>query len=250
MLNEFLFDSRGYDVVRSVIEPTRLDAANAAIDALDAWRCLIGRDEAPCGRWTHSLDEVVRYVCEIGDGHIQVGPVVGFPNALSDLLHHPTLVAILAQMFPHGFYLDHASLSLAREGSPGIELHGGGHEQDPRQGYRVHRGVWDMGLSILVISLGESPAPRGGTALVPGSHKADFMPSGPVPQPADFPSSDWVTGPNLHPGDVLAFPEALMHGAFPWTCPWERRALIIKAYPAHIRNLNGCVRAATEPFWS
>jgi len=251
VLDPFLFDSRGYDVIRSAVDPVAIAKANAAIDALDVWdRIHQGAHESPRGRWTRTTDDLVRYRCVIGTGHVQVGPVIAWPEPIAGLVCHPVVLSVLAELFPEGHYVDHASLSLAHAGSPGVALHGGGHERDLRQGYRLVGGSWDIGLSIVMISLVDSPKRNGGTALVPGSHKANFAPSRVAPTPEEFDVSDWVSGVTLNAGDLLVFPEALMHGAFPWRNPWERRILIVKAYPVHISNLNSRMRSGSEPFWS
>lgn len=250
VLDPFLFDTRGYDVVRSAIEPAAVAVANAVIDDLDVWARL--RDQiggAAPGVWGRTEDDVAGFLCVIGPGHIQVGPVTEWRSGLSDLVCHASVTSVLTLLFPEGYYVDHVSLSLAQAGAPGIGLHGGGYERDLRQAYRFHGGTWDTGLSIVMISLVVSPAREGGTALVPGSHKANLAPKGALPSPEEFAASDWVTGMSLNAGDILVFPEALMHGAFPWRSAWERRTLIIKAYPAHIANLNSRRRPPGEPFW-
>jgi hypothetical protein len=250
MLDPFVFDSRGYDVARAAITAPRLDAANAAIDDLTLWDRLVADLIAgPRGVWFETRDAVARYACSIAPGHVQVGPVTEWATEIAGLVQEPTVTGLLDQLFPSGHYVDHVTLSLATPGAAGIGLHGGGHERDPRQAYRFLGDAWDIGLSIVMISLTPCREGDGGTALVPGSHKANLPPATPLPSPGEFHRTNWVSTVSMDAGDVLVFPEALMHGAFPWRCPWERRVMIIKAYPLHLANLHSQHRSAAKPFW-
>ena len=84
---------------------------------------------------------------------------------------------------------------------------------------------------------------------MPGSHKLDIPPARGTPAPREFASHDWITGVSMEPGDLLVFPEALMHGAYPWQHEWERRCLIGKVYPSHLANLHARPRGADARFW-
>lgn len=250
MFDPFLFDTLGYAVIRGAVGESDVRRANEAIDKLDLWRRTgsAGAQPAP-GQWRQTGDPVARYVCPIGPGHFQAGPVAEWPAAISRLLEQPAVLAAMRQVYPAGYYLDHASLSLAAAGSCGIELHGGAFERDPRQSYYWAGDHWDVGMCILSVMLVPVAAGMGGTALVPGSHKSNISPSSAFPGPEQFQRTPWVVGPELAPGDLLVFPEALVHGAFPWREAWERRCLLAKYYPAHIGNLNAAARGPAEPFW-
>lgn len=248
-IDPYLFDLRGFDVVRSAIGLGKVRAANKAIDELDVWdRLAAYQGLAATSGWRETGDDAVRYVCHIGQGHVQVGPVMEWADELVDLVRDCVVHSVLGQLYPFGYYVDHVSLSLATAGSPGIELHGGAHEHDRRQSYRFAGGAWDVGLSVIMIPLSPSPGPQGGTAIVAGSHKSNLAPDA-LPPPERFANTEWITGVPMAAGDLLVFPEAVMHGAFPWRSRWERRTLIVKAYPEHIANLGSRRRSDTEPFW-
>lgn len=104
-------------------------------------------------------------------------------------------------------------------------------------------------MCILCIALVPVTAGMGGTALVPGSHKSNLAPATGFPAPAQFEDVPWIMGTALSPGDLLVFPETLIHGAFPWREEWERRCILAKYYPSHISNLNASQRGSAEPFW-
>lgn len=250
MFDPFLFDTLGYAVIRGAIGESAIQDANDAIDDLDLWQRArsAGLDSA-LGKWRQTSDPIAKYVCPIGVGHLQVGPVPQWPTAISRLLEQPAVLAVSRQVYAAGCYLDHASLSLAAPGSCGIELHGGAFEHDPRQSYHWAGDHWDVGMCILCVPLVPVAARMGGTALVPGSHKSNLSPADGLPGPEQFEQVPWIIGPELAPGDLLLFPETVAHGAFPWREAWERRCLLAKYYPAHISNLNAARRGPAEPFW-
>ncbi|MCW2934357.1 MAG: hypothetical protein JWM19_5319 [Actinomycetia bacterium] len=250
MLDPFLFDTLGYAVIRGAIGESAIRDANDAIDDLDLWhRTRSAGVESAVGRWRQTSDPVAKYVCPIGPGHLQAGPAAQWPAGISRLLEHPAVLAAMRQVYPAGHYLDHASLSLAKTGSCGIGLHGGAFERDPRQSYYWAGDHWDVGMCILIIALVPVTATMGGTALVPGSHKSNLPPASGFPAPQQFGRMPWIISPELAAGDLLVFPESVVHGAFPWRESWERRCLLAKYYPAHISNLHATRRGPAEPFW-
>lgn len=246
----FLFDALGYAVVKDVLTASEVAEVNGAIDGLDVWTrvapLLAAHTES---RWSKNDDPVVRYACPIDHDHVQIAPVTSWPAPLGDLVYKPRMQEAIAQVFPGGAYVDHATMSIARPGSAGIELHGGGFDRDPRQYYRSDATGWSVGLTIFALTLVATESGHGGTALVPGSHTAALGPAMRLPPPDDFHAHDWITGATLAPGDLLVFSEALMHGAYPWLHAWERRCLIVKVYPSHLANLHARLRGAEEPFW-
>ena len=220
------------------------------MDELDIWsRTAESVSDHPESRWRGLGDPVVRFVCPIDQGHIQAAPVNGWPSPLDGLVDAERMRLAINEVFPDGAYVDHVTMSLARPGSAGVELHGGGFEQDARQYYRSDRLGWSAGLTIFALALTPTVGRQGGTALVPGSHKASIPPSGSLPDPEEFRSHDWITGVTLAAGDLLVFTEAMMHGAYPWVQEWERRYLIAKVYPNHLANLHANMRHPDEPFW-
>jgi ectoine hydroxylase-related dioxygenase (phytanoyl-CoA dioxygenase family) len=72
----------------------------------------------------------------------------------------------------------------------------------------------------------------GGFCVVPGSHKSNY----PIPPDlADLADPDlaaFVQQPELYPGDVLLFTEAVLHGTLPWTASHQRRTVIYRFAPA------------------
>jgi ectoine hydroxylase-related dioxygenase (phytanoyl-CoA dioxygenase family) len=251
MQQRFLFDCLGYSIASEVVGEAQLAELHGAIDDLDPWRRIDRCPEAtlPTDGWVETSDSIVRYVNRFDHLDLQCGPVAEWSGPLGALTESPSIQRLVENLLaPSGFYLDHASLALSRQGAPGLELHGGAFENDPRQRYQFHVDRIDPGCVIVVVSLVHVQGGLGGTVVVPGSHKANLVPDS-LPAMEDIGRCTWAHCPTLQPGDALVLPEALLHGAAPWRLPWERRAIVLKFYPNHIANLDYVPRSAMDRFW-
>ena len=176
----YLFDLQGYLVLKAVVPPAEVAAANAAIDRRRAEfveRGVTVRN-ARTAAWTGPGEY---------QGRLELGTHLRWPAPDGDLfrrmLAHPALVPKLHDLVGPGYRLDHLPLLLVmRPGAEGDQLHGGN---------IAHSGVWNRALryecrggrlhcDLLALSLALTPtrAGDGGFCVIPGNHKANF----PAPQ--------------------------------------------------------------------
>src|SRR3954452_18774058 len=197
----YAFDVAGYLVRRGALRPSEVAALN---DAVDAMRVRPG-DDIGSQRFS---------------GHLHRSP------AFVALLDHPAVFDVLVELCGPVLRLDHAYGIVMAPGTSGLGLHGGGTPFDPAQFYVVNGGRISCGLVAVQWSLVDHPAGAGGFRCIPGSHKASFPMTDPVP-------SELVADVALGAGDLLVFTEALTHATAPWQGPHERRTLLYKYSPGN-----------------
>ncbi|MBT3604237.1 MAG: phytanoyl-CoA dioxygenase [Candidatus Latescibacteria bacterium] len=110
--------------------------------------------------------------------------------------------------------------------------HAGGTNLDPSLSYRYHNGRIYSGMTRIVWELNEVVKGKGGTCLVPGSHKANLTSAQEKTwsEEADDPNSGvWETY-GCPPGSLVVFSEGVRHTASRWTHPDNPRRAILMAY--------------------
>jgi ectoine hydroxylase-related dioxygenase (phytanoyl-CoA dioxygenase family) len=148
--------------------------------------------------------------------------------AFRDLLVHPRVLPVMAELVGNRLRLDHCYGILMTPGTDGLGLHGGATPFDAAQ-YALHRdGRMHHGLSVAMFALVDTGEHDGGFICVPGSHKANY----PLPHAAE--RLGIVRHVPHRAGDVLVFTEALTHGTATWLAPYERRHLLFKYSPGHL----------------
>jgi hypothetical protein len=247
----FMFDLKGFVVIPNVLGPEELAAVRGHIDAYS---------ESP-----QDLPESLR------------SPVSG---AAEFLIDHPRVMGILAALItPDPARLRLESMftsrrSIADEGGLGRPFwrpHGGGPGlRGPSFDYKTQNGRISAGMTRIVWELNEVVKGKGGTCLVPGSHKAelpfdwdnhleakDRLSGVPWPQQADQPDSGvWETYgcpagslmvsthahtrarahthmqvvKNARLAHMQVFSEAVRHTGAPWTHAANPRNAILLAY--------------------
>jgi len=204
---QFLFDLKGFLVI-----PTVLSAAEIQIvrDHMNAYT------QDP-----NSLPEPHR------------APIAGPAEFLID---HPRAMGILQTVIdpdPERIRLE--SVFISQRGIDEKEPwrpHVGGANVLPSFSYRYHNGRIYGGMTRVVWELNEVVEGKGGTCLVPGSHKANTASAhaGDWPEKADDPDSGvWETY-GCPPGSLVVFSEAVRHTGAAWTHPDHDRSAILIAY--------------------
>jgi len=234
--DKYLFDLHGVVVVRGVLSPEEVAAANAAIDK-------------------HLPEFKVRHDAELrntasgtpfaGDGatpRLDLGGMLGWPSpdneVFRSILAHPKLVPYLTELCGEGYRLDHQPLLIASDkGAEGFSLHGGSMDPDgnyvPYLAYHCQHGRMYNNLLACSVSLVDHPGGSGGFVCVRGSHKANFR----IPRElinGESDPGDCLYHPETKAGDVILFSEGTVHGASAWRMDYQRRLALYRFAPATV----------------
>ena len=210
----YLFDLNGFLIVRGVLTPEEVDAANRAID--NHADEMIERSDAAL----RNAVEGTKYFGS-GPGRMDLGRCLEWgtddSQVFRSILAHPRLVPILRGILGDGYRMDHLPLVLCQnKGSEGFRLHGGTIDCDsgvynPHLAYHCHGNTVRSALLGCNVMLRDHNAGDGGFCIVPGSHKSNFkMPKGMVDGEK---YEEYVIQPATKAGDVVLFSEGTVHGA-------------------------------------
>ena len=217
---KFLFDLKGYLVLREVLSPGEVARCNEAIDRhagtfFETGRRLEGDSRVLGGtakqKWMEGMLAWERPWCE----------------PFRELLVHPRITPLLGELLDKP-RLDHGPLLIAMDkGNGGHYLHGGAVErQDFSQTYEFKYGRMFCGLTVVEFQLAPEGPGDGGLAIVPGSHKSHFPMPGSLSMYEQY--RDYVKEIHTEPGDAVIFTEAVTHGTLVWQGEHQRRSLIYK----------------------
>ncbi|MCE2488982.1 MAG: phytanoyl-CoA dioxygenase family protein [Anaerolineae bacterium] len=176
-----------------------------------------------------------------------------YEGKLQELLDHPAIVGILAEILSEDPFQSEDSYSFRCEGSfitirpPGwskMERTDGGlpHVVRPPQQanamrYQVAGKKIFSGLTRVVWELEDVVAGQGGTTFLSGSHKAHFNYGGPDPYRPNIAGSPWedniravMDDYSCPAGSAVIFTESLVHAANDWTNPNNARCAVFNCY--------------------
>ncbi len=206
--DKFLFDLRGFIIVRSVLSVAECDDLVRLAD--DVWPRQ--PDDGPYRRFNGISSWGQRFV---------------------DLMDHDKLLPYLVELVGSRLRIDHDYCIFMRKGAGSHTLHGGPWRYESDHWYRYHDGVMRNGLTVATWNLTDVGPGDGGFVCVPGSHKSNFLQHMPRDVARFERGEDWVVQPRMAAGDVLIFTEALIHGTAAWTADHERRTFLYKYSPPH-----------------
>ena len=233
---EYLFDLRGYSVIRQALDPDHMRAVNAWIDALpplepDAWHGNI---------YVHTYGGV--------DG-TNLQDIIEGGEIFERLIDHPAWIDLVRHYLGPSTqpYIHEALLNMRGAGGY-IGVHSGGHYDDHHQRSGRSRGQWVCSMLSLLAPLTDVGAGDGATIIVPGSHKSDFphprqkLRGGITQEPGDI--IEDATEIHLKAGDAVLFNDALCHGSAQRTNPGRRRMFILRYVPSLLGHRFGYVPSA------
>ncbi|NKB72264.1 MAG: phytanoyl-CoA dioxygenase [Candidatus Latescibacteria bacterium] len=205
---QFLFDLKGFIVIPNVLTQPETETVRTHLDAYN--------------KNPDSLPEEHR------------APIAGPAEFLID---HPRVLGILQALIdpdPERLRLESAFVSNRSEAtkSDPWRPHVGGTNLHPSFSYRFHNNRIYSAMTRIVWELNEVVEGKGGTCLVPGSHKANIASAqdGNWPEQADDPNSGvWETY-GCPPGSLVVFSEGVRHTGSAWTHPDNARNAILMAY--------------------
>jgi hypothetical protein len=227
----YLFDLRGYIVVKDVLSPAQLVDLRTRLGAH-----LSAQDKGRKGSDRTRLDDPLQ--------QWSAASLIEWGGSYVDLVDLPRIAPYLEALLGEGYRLDHDYLNVHDAENPGgLFLHGGGQGAGgptdlvgPTDGgqcyYRCTNGRMFNGLVAVGFELETVPKGAGGFACVPGSHKASFE------LPADWKRAKTqaqipacVDRVEACAGDAIIFTEAAAHGTVPWEGEGRRHTAFYKYCP-------------------
>ena len=212
--DRFLFDLKGFIVLRGVLPPGQVARMQHDMDA-------------------HRIEAQTN-----NPFHARFGAFLDWGDDWRGLIDQAPVLAVLRGIIGEKFRLDHAyGMAMragAAQGGEGLHHHAGLYDHGCY--YATHGSRMHNGLVVVSVALCDVPAGAGGFSSIPGTHKALY----PVPEgwmgKLDLPYIEQVP---MKAGDVVVFTEALTHGTMPWTvAAHERRAVLLKYAPAYMQWSN------------
>lgn len=228
----YLFDLRGYLVLKNALTADEVAALNAGIDAI------LPLD---VGEWygyvhghTYGDDEGLN-LQQIYEGGEPFEALIDHPSWFEKMKYFVGGEGTFD--FKHGpLFIDENFASIRGPGQA-IGLHSGGHTGTKRNQFRYHNGRFQCGQVNILIALTNIGPGDGATMVIPGSHKANF----PHPDFARYSMGGEQASVDgmaeaievyLEPGDALLFVDAISHGSARRTNPGDRRIIVYRYGPS------------------
>lgn len=192
---KYLFDLQGYVVLRGVLTPQQVSALNDACAAIEK-------------RVPDNLPDGVKLGKPAENGELYVSNIAEGGPAFEELIDLDPVIDVVRDTSPWQFRLNHTNLT-TRFGTGYTYMHMGGTPIHPKGMYVCQNGQIASTLTKAVFPLAGTKIEDGCFAVIPGSHKSNFVrPYG------DHPDENPPLVPvECEPGDAVVFTEALAHGS-------------------------------------
>ncbi|MEM6391993.1 MAG: phytanoyl-CoA dioxygenase family protein [Planctomycetota bacterium] len=231
---DYLFDLRGFDVIRGALSPEQLAAINGFVDKHPP-------ESLEFGQWIGNV-ETHRYDQSARDG-LNFQNVIEAGPAFEQCIDHPAWVDRVERYIAqesHRVVIDENFLNVRAAGGF-IPIHSGGAHVRFTSCFRNHAGKWMVGQINVLMALTDTGLGDGCTTVIPGSHKSHEE------HPALADDQAWAEGRSgadavgmvqvhLKAGDALMFTDAITHGSLPRTNPGARRVMIYRYAPHLLAN--------------
>jgi hypothetical protein len=229
---DYLFDLRGFRVLKGVVRPDQLQRMNAYVDSHDL-------KALKPGDWVGDV-EIHTYGSKDG---INFQNIIEGGEVFEELITQSAWldqVRRYIEVDDHWLALEENFLNV-RESGGYIPIHSGGTLVRFTSNFRNPSGKWAVGQINVIMAMTDVGPGDGPTTLVPGSHKSQAD----HPQRAAAWSPDKQTSGGealgmvqmtMQAGDALMFTDGLTHGSMPRTNPGQRRVLIYRYAPQLLAN--------------
>lgn len=225
-MEDYLFDLRGYLVLKEAISPEEVKRLNEAIDAIPPLQN---------GEW-HGNVQGHSYHGDIDGRNLQ--NIVEGGEPFEELIDHPGWIEYVRRYVgeKEGLFIDECFATL-RGPSEFINIHSGGHLHRTRLQYGYSEGQWHCGqINILLALTDIVEMADGPTVVIPGSHKSNIVHptfnkgyENMLAEPPEL--VEGATPVFLKAGDAVLFVDAICHGGASRTRPGLRRTLVYRYGP-------------------
>lgn len=231
-METYLFDLRGYIVLKNALSQEEVAALNASIDSM-----------LPIehGDWHGNVHA---HNFGANDG-LNLQQIYEAGDPWARLIDHPSWIEKVKHFvggegsydWLHGPLFIDECFANVREPGEAIPIHSGGHENVKRTQYLFRNGTFMCGQVNILMALSPMGPGDGTTMVIPGSHKSNF------PHP-EFDahsfenkdgSGDGMTGAVelfMDPGDAILFVDAICHGSAKRTNSGQRRNAVYRYGPS------------------
>lgn len=225
-LEDYLFDLRGFLILKGAIAPDHVAELNGVIDELlpiepGEWRGHLHRGGGRGRNKDHNNEEnyFVQNIYEAGE-------------PFERLIDHPSWIAYVDRYVggDDGLFIDEAAISLRGPGQA-LPLHSGAHKRRIRTQFRYHDGFFRCGQINVLMALTDIEQGDGPTMVIPGSHKSNLLHPSFNEGPKSLDDVPGAVEVHLDAGDVLLFVDCLAHGASRRTNPGIRRICLYRYGP-------------------
>ena len=228
----YLFDLRGYLLLKQALSREEVAACNAGIDAI------LPIEQQEWVGYVHAHT--------FGDNEgTNLQQIYEGGEAFEALIDHPSWIEKVKHFvggegtfdWNHGPLFIDENFANIRGPGQAIGLHSGGHLGMKRTQFRYHNGRFQCGQINILMALTDIGLGDGATMVIPGSHKANF-------EHPDFEkhrmrggesSVDDVEGAievHMKAGDVLLFVDCISHGSAKRVNQGDRRIIVYRYGPS------------------
>ncbi len=229
-MDAYLFDLRGYLLLRGALSPEEVKALNEGLDAIPRiapgdWHGYVHREETEDTRGI-----AYQQIYEAGEPFERL---IDHPSWIDKVKHFVGGEGTFDWL--HGpVFIDENFASIRGPGEA-IGLHSGGHTGVKRTQFRYHNGQFHCGQINILMALTDIGPGDGGTMVIPGSHKSNLVhPQLARAKISSGASADDVEGAievHMKAGDAILFVDAIAHGSAKRVNDGERRILVYRYGP-------------------
>jgi hypothetical protein len=225
-IQDYLFDLRGYIILKDAVSSDLIERLNRAIDPYLDMQYLEWRGN-------------VQRFDNNGNAGIELQNIVEGGAPFEELIDNPAWFGRLLRYcgekdsYVEGLYIDECFASIRRSGGF-FPVHSGGQDGVVRNQYRFVNNHFRCSQVNILLALTDIGPGDGGTMVIPASHKSNFPHPDMLKSWDERQQMDQMEGAievHLKKGDALMFVDALAHGASTRTNPGERRVVIYRYGP-------------------
>lgn len=238
----YFFDLNGFVVLKNAIDADHLAAMNAIVDQAMTMEPPLQHGEWWGGVHAHTYT---------GNEGMNLQQIYEAGEPFERLIDHPAWIDKVMHFVgglgdfdtKHGpLFIDENFVSVRGPGDA-IGMHSGGHTHTKRTAYFCENGQFKCGQVNILMALTDIGPGDGGTMVVPGSHKQNFVhpDAGKAGIGGNTPSLDNVEGAievHMNAGDALMFVDAICHGSALRKNEGQRRICVYR-YGASWGNFRG-----------
>ena len=232
-LETYLFDLRGYVLLKGALTAAEVEELNACLDEMP---------RLEPGQW-HGRVHAHSYGTNDG---LNLQQIYEAGEPFERLIDHPSWLEHIKFFvggegtfdYHHGpLFIDECFAHLRQPGEA-IGLHSGGFPPILRNQFRYHGGRFMCGQVNALMALTDIGPGDGGTMVIPGSHKSNFVHPDLEKHRMRQDGGGSVEGAegsvevHMEAGDVLVFVDGLAHGSARRVNEGERRVIIFRYGPS------------------